>query len=249
MPFSAPTISFRELKEAFSTKARCGWSKETCASFGSGASVELTGPAEFGIDSAMRSISIMGTSGHAPESARNFVVATESMEVVDLGTRFELAVNEETRESDVTVSEGLVDLHLGSPGAARRIQPLEAGFTAKLNEAGDILAMRQLQVESKTAPRLVAHWKLDEVPSGDLVSISGVAGRAVELGRNGFVDVSDWAEELGQTEAFTISALGSQSFARSRHSLFPVGRHRNGSGPASSEPRPPRVRLANRPAL
>ena len=175
--------------------------------FGSGASVELTGPAEFGIDSAMRSYLDYGhVRVYAPESARNFVVATESMEVVDLGTRFELAVNEETRESDVTVSEGLVDLHLGSPGAARRIQPLEAGFTAKLNEAGDILAMRQLQVESKTAPRLVAHWKLDEVPSGDLVSISGVAGRAVELGRNGFVDVSDWAEELGQTEAFTISA-------------------------------------------
>lgn len=176
--------------------------------FRSGASVELQGPAVFGIDSPMRSYLDYGrVRVYAPESARDFVVATESMEVVDLGTRFELVVDQNTRESAVSVSEGLVDLHLGTPGTQRRIQPLEAGFSAQVDSAGDILTLKRTQVEKPVAPRLVAHWNLDEAPSSDEVeSIPGIAGRAVQLGERGFVDVSDWAEELGRTGDFTISA-------------------------------------------
>lgn len=176
--------------------------------FRSGAIVTLQAPAAFGLDSPMRSYLEYGkVEVYAPESARDFVVATESMEVVDLGTRFELVVDQDTRESAVSVSEGLVDLHLGTPGTQRRIQPLEAGFSAQVDSAGDILTLKRTQVEKPVAPRLVAHWKLDEAPSSDEVeSIPGIAGRAVQLGERGFVDVSDWAEKLGRTGDFTIAA-------------------------------------------
>lgn len=177
--------------------------------FRSGARVELQGPAAFGIDSPMRSYLDYGRiEVHAPESARDFVVATESMEVVDLGTRFELEVDQETRESVVSVSEGLVDLHLGTPGTQRRIQPLEAGFSAQVDAVGDILTVQKTQVEKPVVPRLVAHWKLDDVPAEaeQVQSISGIAGRAAHLGERGYIDVSDWAEKLGQTESFTIAA-------------------------------------------
>ena len=39
------------------------------------------------------------------------------MEVVDLGTRFELSVDRDSNEAHVSVTEGLVDLHLGGEGA------------------------------------------------------------------------------------------------------------------------------------
>lgn len=192
--------------------------------FHSGAIVELDGPVAFGIDTPMRSYLEYGrVRVHAPESARDFVVATEGMEVVDLGTRFELAVDVDSRESDVSVSEGLVDLHLGSRGTARRIQPLEAGFAARVDAAGEIIVLEQLQDARPTeAAGLLGHWTFDSVGEDGAVAdtssrgsdgrlrdgapVSGVAGQALDLGERGFVDLSEHARRFGEAEAFTVSA-------------------------------------------
>lgn len=192
--------------------------------FHSGAIVELDGPAAFGIDTPMRSYLEYGrVRVHAPESARDFVVATEGMEVVDLGTRFELAVDVDSRESDVSVSEGLVDLHLGSRGTARRIQPLEAGYTARVDAAGEIVVLEQLQDARPTeAAGILGHWTFDSVGEGgsvadvssggmdgrlrDSAPVSGVAGQALDLGERGFIDLSEHAGRFGEAEDFTVSA-------------------------------------------
>ncbi len=168
--------------------------------FRSGASVELSGQTAFGIDSPMRSYLEYGrASVFAPDSARDFIVATEGVEIVDLGTRFEVEVDAESKQSTLTVTEGLVDLHLGSKGTPRRIQPLEAGFSAQVDAKGEIIAMRQAGTAREVTPKLLGHWKLDG-------SIDGVAGTATHLGASGSIDLSDHLEAFTQADSFTISA-------------------------------------------
>ena len=138
--------------------------------FRSGAVATLQAPASFGIDSAMRSYLEYGkVNVYAPESARDFVVATKSMEVVDLGTRFELGVDAASGESVVEVTEGLVDLHLGSRGTQREIRPLEAGFSARFNASGGLVEITEsgpsLNKASDAEARLLAHWTFDAVDS------------------------------------------------------------------------------------
>ena len=199
--------------------------------FHSGASVELTGPATFGLDSPLRSYLEFGRANvHAPESARDFVVATESMEVVDLGTRFEIDVDRESRESNVAVIEGLVDLHLGSRGAERKIRPLEAGHAVHVDEFGRIVEFTNgsdSRPESSTGDgRILAHWTFDEVSDGGMVKdstghafdgtlraaehsnpVPGVSGQALAFdGRNVSVDLSKHVSTLAQLEAFTFAA-------------------------------------------
>lgn len=193
--------------------------------FKSGATVELEGPAAFGIDTPMRSYLDFGHARvHAPESARDFVVATDSMEVVDLGTRFELAVDYETRESNVSVSEGLVDLHLGSRGTTRVIRPLAAGFSARVDASGGIVEInRRDQHLADANPRLLAHWSFDTpTANGGIADVAGdqldgmfsmgtpqqvpgVSGNALKFNRNAHVDLSEHAERFRQSESFTFT--------------------------------------------
>ena len=200
--------------------------------FRSGAMLETEGPAALGIDTPMRAYLDFGkVMVHAPESGRDFVVATESMEVVDLGTRFEVSVNPQSRESKVSVIEGLVDLHLGSRGAERMIRPLEAGYAARVNAIGEIV-----EITSSTGthpqfepdePRILAHWTFDEdeldadgtvrdstsqqldgiLRAGqhsDLVP--GVSGQALAFkDQNVSVDLSEHMSTLAQLDAFTFA--------------------------------------------
>ncbi len=189
--------------------------------FRSGASVELEGPASFGIDTPMRSYLDYGrVRVHAPESARDFVIATESMEVVDLGTKFELALDRETGESSVSVIEGLVDLHLGSRGTARKIRPMEAGYTAQVSATGEVVEMRQRSQKPVHKPTLLAHWKLEGTatdasrnkmdgefhPAENGDEVPGIEGQALNLGKQGFIDLSEHAGQLARAEAFIFSA-------------------------------------------
>lgn len=199
--------------------------------FHSGASVELVGPTTFGIDSPMRSFIEFGQIRvYAPDSARDFVVATASMEIVDLGTRFELSVDRDSQEANVAVIEGLVDMHLGSRGTQRTIQPVVAGFTAKVDASGRIVKLEEQQ--NGRSPQgldmqshILAHWKLDNVgldaivtdSSGhrvdgqfrgqvDSSSVPGVADGALELGEGRYVDLSEHVALFGTNESFTIAA-------------------------------------------
>lgn len=179
--------------------------------FKSGATVELEGPAAFGIDTPMRSYLDYGhVRVYAPESARDFVVATESVEVVDLGTRFEVDVDPETRESNVSVSEGLVDLHLGSRGTERQIRPLEAGFSARVDSTGDIVEITKsensLRSQPAAEPRLLKHWTFDQPSENNhLDHVPGVSGTALEFEDMSHVDLSDHLSTLGQTESYTLT--------------------------------------------
>ena len=195
--------------------------------FRSGAVVTLEAPASFGINSAMRSYLEYGkVDVYAPESARDFVVATKSMEVVDLGTRFELNVDAYSGESVVDVTEGLVDLHLGSRGTQRKIQPLEAGWKAEVDHAGTIVNMVEREAGARQGGEvLLAHWKLDEIANGGMLpdsgsngmdalfrgdataeTSSGRVGNALDMGDEEYIDLSQHIQSVTSLDAFTLTA-------------------------------------------
>jgi hypothetical protein len=199
--------------------------------FRSGVTVDVEGPAALGIDTPMRAYLDFGkVMVHAPESGRDFVVATESMEVVDLGTRFEVSVDPQSRESKVSVIEGLVDLHLGSRGAERMIRPLQAGYAARVDAIGKIVEITSgtgthPQFE-RDEPRILAHWTFDELDADGTVLdstgqqldgilrsgkhsdfVPGVSGQALAFeGQNVSVDLSEHVSSLAQLDAFTFAA-------------------------------------------
>jgi len=198
--------------------------------FHSGAQVAVIGPAVFGIDTEMRSYLDSGkVTVHAPGVARDFVVATESMEVVDLGTRFEVEVDPKSRESNVSVIEGLVDLHLGSRGTKRMIRPLEAGYAARVDAYGRIV-----EITSRPGSHpgtgggdaaILAHWTFDEIGAdgrvedraGDQLDgvlqpgkrpkfVTGASGKALKLSAGEAVDLREHVSTLGQLEDFALTA-------------------------------------------
>ena len=198
--------------------------------FRSRATVELEGPAALGIDTPMRSYLEFGmVSVYAPETARDFVVATESMEVVDLGTSFEVSVDARSHESKVSVIEGLVDLHLGSRGAERTIQPLEAGYAARVDASGRIVEITNGQgihaVPGANEAQLLAHWTFDAINDDGKVEdssdekldgilraanqaklVSGVSGQALSFeDQNVSVDLREHLGALAQLDAFTFA--------------------------------------------
>ncbi len=195
--------------------------------FRSGAVLTLKAPAALGIDSAMRSYLEFGkVEVYAPDSAREFVVATNTMEVVDLGTRFGLQVDLDSGESVVEVTEGLVDLHLGSRGTQRQIQPLEAGWKAEVNGAGQIVNLEERpEAVGIGQETLVARWGLDEMSnagqvldSGDAVMdgiyrgdasgtiVPGRVGGALEFGSEGYLDLSAHLPAIAKLDSFTFAA-------------------------------------------
>ncbi len=196
--------------------------------FHSGATVDLTGPAVFGIDTSMRGFLDSGqASVHAPEEARDFVVGTASMEVVDLGTRFDLSVDPNSSATSVSVTEGLVNLHLGGEGTPRRIQPLPAGLQARVNESGEILSIdgKPLNSELGTGSGLLAHWTLDDLASDGTTpdssgnersalfhgepatdSVPGLSGRALDLSQGQYLDISDHIPAMTELSTFTFAA-------------------------------------------
>lgn len=196
--------------------------------FRSGAIVELEGETTFGIDSPMRSYLEYGNASvYAPESARDFVVGTTSMEVVDLGTRFNLSVDQDSGAAEVNVTEGLVDLHLGGEGTPRRIQPLPAGLLARVDGSGEVNSIDGEPLDSDMAlgNSLLAHWTMDEIGAdstmldasgnerhaffrGDFEGgkVDGRNGGAVDLKGGGYIDISDHIEALTNVSAFTFSA-------------------------------------------
>jgi len=198
--------------------------------FRSGATLEGEGPLALGIDTPMRAFLESGkVSVHAPDSARDFVIATESMEVVDLGTRFEVAVDPESREANVSVTEGLVDLHLGSRGAERSIRPLAAGFSARVDAIGEIVEItggEQTTTKPELSePRLFGHWTFDDDRADPVVrdslgqrdgilngadqyrTVAGVSGNAMAFdGAEAHVDLSKHIEAFSRCKDFTFSA-------------------------------------------
>lgn len=85
--------------------------------FFSGAKVTLRGPAEFGLNSAMRGELRRGlVMADVPHKAHGFTIGAPGMAVVDLGTRFSLDVDA-NGESRVAVLEGRVRVEHGGEHA------------------------------------------------------------------------------------------------------------------------------------
>ena len=179
--------------------------------FRSGAIVTLQAPAAFGIDSPMRSYLEYGkVEVYAPESARDFIVATESLEIVDLGTRFEVEVDQDSRESNVAVTEGLVDLHLGSRGTPRMIRPLEAGYAARVDASGQVIEFTNPEEHGATdQAKLLKHWTFDQEEAGTTDQppnfVSGVSGKALEFSNKQYLNLIDELATLSELDSFTFS--------------------------------------------
>ncbi len=78
--------------------------------FFSGAQVTIKGPAVFAINSAMRGFLESGRlTAHVPDSAVGFTIGTSTCAVVDLGTRFAMAVDD-AGEAEVYVLDGQVQV-------------------------------------------------------------------------------------------------------------------------------------------
>jgi hypothetical protein len=84
--------------------------------FDSGAKIILEGPAEFDIETSMRGFLHSGKmTAEVPEPAIGFTINTPTSNVLDLGTRFGLAVDDEGK-TDVHVLEGAVEAVAGESG-------------------------------------------------------------------------------------------------------------------------------------
>jgi len=196
--------------------------------FRSGATVRVEGPALFGIDSPLRGfLEYGGIVVHAPDEARDFVVGTSAMEVVDLGTRFEMTVDQDTSAVAVEVTEGLVDLHIGDEQMRRRIHPLPAGKSAFVDATGKVvrIAGEAIDPTYRSASRLLAHWRLDDSAANSMVldasgnelhgrlngntntnSLPGKIGQALDLSPRGYIDLSEHIAPLTATNTFTFAA-------------------------------------------
>ncbi len=185
--------------------------------FISGATVRIDGPALFAIDSPLRGFLSYGkVRAHAPADARDFAVGTAAMEVVDLGTEFDLSISQQSGAAKIDVLEGLVDLHLFNAGGGNRIQSLSTGQSAGVDGSGKITEIKG----DKLDPRLLAHWRLDDDAETTLVldaspnqfhgtlnvptrerTQKGKIGGAFALRSDGYVDFSKHLKALTSTNA------------------------------------------------
>ena len=95
--------------------------------FSSGALVALEAPAEFEIESAMRSRLISGKAlVEAPESAHGFVMLTPHGYITDLGTRFSVSVDEKVGKAECEVLEGEISLHHDQSGKVEHLLDQQA---------------------------------------------------------------------------------------------------------------------------
>lgn len=110
--------------------------------FFSGAQVTLNGPCEFGLNSAMRGFLRHGElTAFCPRQARGFTVGAPGAAIVDLGTRFHLAVDGEGRSS-VRVLEGHVEVQHahGKPIALNAHQARSFDADGRLTATDDDVA-------------------------------------------------------------------------------------------------------------
>ncbi len=92
--------------------------------FPTGATAILEAPAVFSIANAARLVLQTGQcSVHAPDGAEGFQVETPLTNIVDLGTRFSVVVDE-TGETDVQVVEGIAEISASSGTSPRQEDPI-----------------------------------------------------------------------------------------------------------------------------
>ncbi|MCC9644676.1 FecR domain-containing protein [Rhodopirellula sp. JC740] len=166
-----------------------GWAQ---IEFLSGATVVLHGPAEMELVSSAEAIMHRGRiRAEVPPAARGFVVRTNDMKVVDLGTEFGLEVSDEG--ANVQVFDGEVELHTQSKqpqlvqagNSLRKGKSVESGLqpsdmtpdrfvdAAKLQQLAEtqqLARYRRWQQHSESLrsdPRLIAYFAMDTPLRGE----------------------------------------------------------------------------------
>ncbi|TWT66126.1 LamG-like jellyroll fold domain-containing protein [Allorhodopirellula solitaria] len=120
--------------------------------FFSGVEMVLEGESRFSIDSSMQVTLFRGRARtRVPEPAQGFRVKTSSGDVIDLGTEFSVAVDEQG--SDVYVVDGEVELHPTDSDALR----IDAGQARRLDRSGGVTEVSALD-ESVLGPHEFQNW-------------------------------------------------------------------------------------------
>ncbi len=158
-PSDVPTSPGSQLPGGFLRLA----SGEVDLEFFSGAKVTITGPAVFGVNSAMRGFLERGRlSALCPPAAVGFTVGAPGMTVVDLGTRFEMNVRAGA-PSEVKVLDGRVALRVDG---SSHIVELGPDRQARFDTATGALELAEVRSpdhatidDFSTDPDLESGWK------------------------------------------------------------------------------------------
>ncbi|MEN8716396.1 MAG: FecR domain-containing protein [Verrucomicrobiales bacterium] len=170
--------------------------------FNSGALVVLEAPAEFKIESAMRSRLISGKAlVEAPESAHGFVMATPHGFVTDHGTRFSVSVDEAGAEAKCEVLEGEISLHHDGTGKVQHLLDQQASV---MNSNG----IRELDLLPSTFVQ----------QPGSKSILLGTSGKETSVVRNDSRDKLLHPSMLMVKKSFPGSSIGAD-----RRALFSIG--------------------------
>lgn len=185
--------------------------------FDSGAAVTLTGPCEFGLNSAMRGLLRRGKlTAYCPTSAHGFTIAAPGCAVVDLGTAFSLTVdNAGTR---IAVLKGRVRVETDT-GEKREIA---LGETARIQEDQPLQITHTPESTAPLAPPLAVFpgdaWSGDTrcfavaSAAGDLLATRPAVGRNATVAYRPVPIPDDYAAFNASVE-FSFSELKKETWA------------------------------------
>jgi len=149
--------------------------------FASTATVDLTGPCEFEMTGPNRGRLTSGTlEADVPENAKGFTIdLPDGSKIVDLGTRFQVQLDEADKACVVNVLEGRVRIEHHATALTRIVQ------------AGHRIVMRPDDpgAVDAVAPYVLADWTFDELPIGQPIGSTrrirdhGLYGRALSPSR------------------------------------------------------------------
>lgn len=162
--------------------------------FPTGALAILEGPAVFEVDVPETiKVSLGSISVYAPEGAQGFQVLTPVAEVLDLGTRFHVQVDQ-TGQSQVQVIEGEAEVaSLISGGSKRRL--LTQGHVQRIQPTGDVdesrLNFRPQDYRARLRDRVISYDSIKDRNGGALRLSS------VTVQRNGISETYEASELIG----------------------------------------------------
>ncbi len=179
--------------------------------FGSGASIVLTGPADFQVLSEnsgfLRFGSLSATA--ATQSSKGFTIKTDSAHVVDLGTEFRVQANS-FGDSQVSVTSGQVHVH---PSSAGQLCDLRAGHSLSLANGASKIMTRIEQGDGTDAFRFPT---IEPPTANDYADQSqGAAGIRLLQGKVDNSPNDIWNLNDGAAQSYDDSAFESFYLAKS----------------------------------
>lgn len=161
----------------------------------SGVDLVLKAPVDFTISDPLHmQLDSGAVRATVPEKAKGFLVTTPTADVEDLGTEFGVSVNTETRESEVHVFDGEVNireenkgdvtmlLHEGQAAQVDRNGASQTGVVrADLFPSADSVAVKRWRLwseEFRKDPSLVAYYPFERISEPELLSNTATGSSA-----------------------------------------------------------------------